>query len=90
MTEFETTSLTLQAAAIATSTLIGLGQIAVIWYFGRQMVRANRDRAQDNQRLEQENRRRHEENMAALQSQGDALAASAAGIRALLAARQGG
>lgn len=38
MTDLETTSLTLQAVAIATITLTGLGQIAVIWHFRRQMV----------------------------------------------------
>ncbi len=68
MTDFETTTLTLQAVAIATSTLIGLGQIAVVWFGIRRMVDANRDRAQDNQRQEQENRRRHEENMTALKA----------------------
>lgn len=75
MTDFEATSLTLQAAAIATSTLIGLGQIAVVWFGIRRMVDANRDRTRDNRRLEQENQRRHTESMTALQSQGQALAA---------------
>ena len=75
MTEFQTATLTLQAVAVIASTLIGLGQIAIVWYFGRQMVRANEARSQAGERQEQENQRRHAETMTALQSQGQALAA---------------
>ena len=83
------------AAQVAISAV----QLGVVWYGIRWMVAANDQRTAAGERtarrqwdvMEQQERqaeRRHAETMAALQSQGEALAAGAAGIRALLAARQ--
>ena len=53
MTEFEMASLTARYVIGGGQVLIGLGQIAVVWYFGRQMVRANKDRSQAGERQDQ-------------------------------------
>ena len=79
MTEFEIASLTARYVIGGGQVLIGLGQIAVVWYFGRQMVQANRDRAQAGERQvrsqsdlverqERQAERRHTETMTALQA----------------------
>ena len=66
MTEFETATLTAQYAAAVAQVLIGLGQIAVVWYGINRMVRGNESRAQAAQQQERENVRRHTESMTAL------------------------
>ena len=80
MTEFELASLTARYVIGGGQVLIGLGQIAVVWYFGRQMVLANEARTQAGERQEQQAEHRHAENMAALRDQGQALQALIRGM----------
>ncbi len=79
MTDFEAASLTLQAAAIIASTLIGLGQIGVVWFGIRRLVAANEARAHAGERQadirsdlvdqqERESQSRHVETMVSLQA----------------------
>ena len=84
------TAIPAETIIAAVQAAISAAQLGIVYYGIRGMMAANRDRARDNQRLEQENQRRHAETMTALQSQGEALAAAAAGIQHLLAARQEG
>ena len=80
MTDFETATLTAQYATAIAQVLIGLGQIAVVWYGINRMVSANDARALAGERQERESERRHTESMTALQglirgldNQGEAL-----------------
>ena len=73
MTEFEIATLTSQYATAFAQVLIGLGQIAVVWYGISRMVKANESRAQAGERQERESERRHAETMAALDMQRQAL-----------------
>lgn len=59
MTEFETASLTVAAAALAAQALIGAGQIGVVWWGIRAMVGANQDRT----RAAAEDRQQHAQAM---------------------------
>ena len=102
MTDFETTSLTLQATAIIASTLIGLGQIGVVWFGIRRMVAANEVRTQAGERQarrqsdlverqERQAERRHAETMAALDAQRVAMEGMVKGMETVIArtAREG-
>ena len=91
MTEFEIASLTARYVIGGGQVLIGLGQIAVVWYFGRQMVQANNQRAEAGERTEsrwaeaverqeQQAESRHEENMTVLKDQSQALQALIRGL----------
>lgn len=80
MTEFQTASLTIAAASLAAQVLIGAGQIGIVWWGIRAMVRANSERALAGERQERENQRRHEEVMAGFDRQGRALEALIAGM----------
>lgn len=84
MTEFQTASLALAAASLAAQLLIGAGQIGIVWWGIRAMVRANSERAlaaaQDRQdraaeldRRDLADQRRHEEVMAHLEAQARAM-----------------
>ena len=97
-----TTEATIAAETIIAAAQVAISavQLGVVWYGIARMVRANDQRTATGERnarqqwdiMEQQERqaeRRHVETMAALQSQGEALAASAAGIRALLARQEG-
>ena len=55
-----------EAATLATSVAIGLGQIGIVWYGIRAMTRSAKDRADEHDK-------RHTETMAALDIQRHAL-----------------
>ena len=84
MTDFETATLTAQYATAIAQVLIGLGQIAVVWYGINRMVSANDARALAGERQERESERRHAETMAALKDQGQALQALIRGMETVI------
>ena len=75
MTEFETASLALREAALFTAIghvvvalLIGLGQIAIVYYGIRAMQNMGKERAQEADKRDQADTRRHTEAMTALEA----------------------
>ena len=92
MTEFEIASLTARYVIGGGQILIGLGQIAVVCYFGRQMVLANEARTLAGKQQEQQAEHRHAETMTALQAlirgldnQGEALKKQGQALETLIA-----
>ena len=81
MTEYE-------AATLAASVAIGLGQIGIVWYGIHAMTRATERRAaearDEGRRASRAADQRHEEAMQALREQGEALRASTAALVTLL------
>ena len=73
MTEFQSASLTIAAASLAAQVLIGAGQIGIVWWGIRAMVRANTERALAGERKDAADQRRHEEVMAHLEAQARAM-----------------
>lgn len=88
MTDFETATLTAQYATAIAQVLIGIGQIAVVWYGISRMVLANDSRAtlqrELMERQERESERRHAQTMTVLTDQGQALRDQGQALQAMI------
>ena len=62
-----------EIATLATSVVIGLGQIGIVWYGIRAVTRSSNVRADETARLGRQLDQRHAETMAALDLQRQAL-----------------